>query len=148
MSTGERIRARRKELKLTMQDITNLTGVKSGSLSEIENDKYLPSVQTLIPLSRALSCSIDWILTGSVLPLESRKNEDENGGEVPEAESDLLAMYRILDERDKNDIFEFVNIKYKRSTGEGESLYSTYFDTKNMGRSEPDKDNNAVSGIA
>ena len=54
MTIGERIRLRRKELNLTMKDIYESENIKTGNLSELEHDKYLPSVQTLIALGRFL----------------------------------------------------------------------------------------------
>ena len=65
MSIGERIKQRRKELGLTLRDISAKTGISSGNLSEIENNKYLPSADKLISLCGVLDCSIDWILIGS-----------------------------------------------------------------------------------
>ena len=42
MTIGQRIRSRRKELNLTMKDIFERENIKTGNLSELENDKYLP----------------------------------------------------------------------------------------------------------
>ena len=73
MTIGQRIRSRRKELNLTMKDIFERENIKTGNLSELENDKYLPSVQTLIALGRVLECSIDWLLTGSEYQVAPRR---------------------------------------------------------------------------
>lgn len=61
---GQRIKERRKELRITQMQIQEQTSVTSGNLSCIENGKYLPSAVALMELSRVLDCSIDWILTG------------------------------------------------------------------------------------
>ena len=61
---GQRIKERRKELRITQTQIQEQTSVTSGNLSCIENGKYLPSAVALMELSRVLDCSIDWILTG------------------------------------------------------------------------------------
>lgn len=49
---------------MTQIDIQKATGISSGNLSDIENDKSMPSAAALISLSRELEVSIDWILTG------------------------------------------------------------------------------------
>lgn len=138
MTIGERLRSRRKELRLTLNDIFAQENIKTGNLSELENDKYLPSVQTLISLSRVLNCSIDWILTGKeYCNLESLNSEvliSDNhmicdGEPLTESEADLIAMYRLLDERDSQTIFDLARMKYEQGTGEKGSSYSTYTDT-------------------
>ena len=63
-SIGQRIKERRKELKITQTRIQQETSISSGNLSSIENGKYLPSAIALLELSKILNCSVDWILTG------------------------------------------------------------------------------------
>jgi len=138
MTIGERLRARRKELRLTMNDIFAQENIKTGNLSELENDKYLPSVQTLISLSRALNCSIDWLLTGKEnFASESLNSEfliSDNcmicdGVPLGETEKDLIAMCRLLDDRDRQTIFDIATMKYEQASGKKGSSYSTYTDT-------------------
>lgn len=61
---GSRLKEARKRKGLTQVDIQKATGISSGNLSDIENDKSMPSAAALISLSRELEVSIDWILTG------------------------------------------------------------------------------------
>lgn len=140
MTIGERIRTRRKELNLTMKTIFEQENIKTGNLSELENDKYLPSVQTLIALSRVLECSIDWILTGKeytssdskTLNIENLKFEQGllcDGSPLSNIEADLIAMFRLLPEEEREDIFDIVHLKYKRRIErKKESIYWTYFE--------------------
>ncbi len=104
MTVGERIRMRRKSLNLTMQAIFEQENIKTGNLSELEHDKYLPSVQTLIALSRILQCSIDWLLTGE----ENRPFTDE--------ETNLIAMYRLLPSNAREDMYAQVHCLYEKYT--------------------------------
>ena len=69
-SIGDRIKSRRKELKLTIKNIHETTGLSIGNISDMENNKYAPSTSSLIPLSKVLECSIDWILTGKNFEFE------------------------------------------------------------------------------
>lgn len=86
---GQRIKERRKELRITQTQIQEQTSVTSGNLSCIENGKYLPSAVSLIELSRVLDCSIDWILTG---------------------ESKITKNLDILDSKDKQLLNHFHNM--------------------------------------
>jgi transcriptional regulator with XRE-family HTH domain len=146
MTVGERIKARRNELKMTMKNVTAASGVKSGSLSEMENDKYLPSAQNLLALSRALNCSVDWLLTGK----EYRKSEGVplicDGVPLTESESDLIAMYRLIPDADKQTVFDITKLKYEQTTGEKVSIYSTYSDTKEPEKNGPENGGKAVNG--
>ncbi len=66
-SIGERIRKIRDVYKLTQIDIYNRAGISSGNLSDLENNKSLPSTKALLSLNREFGVSIDWILTGKGL---------------------------------------------------------------------------------
>ena len=59
---GARIRDLRKERKLTLADLTSLTGISLGTLSQIERDLVSPTVRTLFTLSSALDVSPAWLL--------------------------------------------------------------------------------------
>lgn len=124
MTIGQRIRNRRKELNLTMKDIFERENIKTGNLSELENDKYLPSVQTLISLGRALDCSIDWMLTGAEfhahrsesLDIRTLKVEQGlmcDGSPLLEDEADIIAMYRLLPALQQEELFDLTYFKYQ-----------------------------------
>lgn len=148
MTIGERIRTRRKELNLTMKAIFDQENIKTGNLSELENDKYLPSVQTLIALSRVLECSIDWILTGKeyvppdpeVLNIENLKTEQGllcDGSPLNNVEADLVAMYRLLPSYVQEDTFDQVFCLYRKYVErKRESIYWTYGEDEKGGPAE------------
>lgn len=104
---GQRIRKRRKELQLTIKDIKEATGLSIGNISDLENDKYAPSVAALIPLSIALSISIDWIVTGREFQLsENNIAERASGGgaardNLMPRDVELLAKFHQLGEREQ-----------------------------------------------
>lgn len=61
----------------------------------------------------------------------------------------LIAMYRLLGNREREDVFDFVNMKYEKATGEKESIYSTYFEEKKKyTKSSPIKDNESHTETA
>ena len=102
LSIGTRIKQRRKELGLKQLQIKELTGISSGNLSEIENNKILPSSLALIALSDALNCSIDWILTGK---------SHSNDFHLNERESRLLHDFRQLDRDEQDEILALLSLK-------------------------------------
>ena len=50
--------------KLSLQKLSNLTGIPISSIRDYENDKYDPPISKVLKLSIALKCSIIWIATG------------------------------------------------------------------------------------
>lgn len=107
-SIGDRIRSKRIANKMSMQELGNILGKSKGNISEYEKGKYEPSAQTIIALSRVFKVSADWILIGK----EYEHNSDEV---LSEQETNLLTMYRRLDERDKRDIYDNIYCKYHRA---------------------------------
>ena len=59
---GPQIRRRRRELDLTLARVAELTGLNVGYLSQVENDKASPSLETLASLADALDVPIAWFL--------------------------------------------------------------------------------------
>jgi transcriptional regulator with XRE-family HTH domain len=59
---GARIRRRRTERGLTLAAVAEATGLNIGYLSQVENDKASPSLETLAALATALDVPIAWFL--------------------------------------------------------------------------------------
>ena len=59
---GAQIRRRRRERELTLAGVAELTGLNVGYLSQLENDKASPSLETLAALADALDVPITWFL--------------------------------------------------------------------------------------
>jgi len=55
---GSILRARRKELGLTLDQVAERIGVTKGFLSEVEREKTSPSVASLLQICRALQMSV------------------------------------------------------------------------------------------
>ena len=55
---GGRIRRARKSRALTIQDVAKKSGLTAGYLSQIENNKALPSVAALFKIGNVLDCPI------------------------------------------------------------------------------------------
>ena len=110
---GKRIRHARKINNLSLTDVKDKTGLSTGNLSELENDKFAPSSNALIAFRQLFNVSIDWLLTGEP-PMTPPGNE--NIKEIPERldlddeEKELIEAYRTLDEERKRDIRGFINV--------------------------------------
>lgn len=63
-TTGKRLRAWRKSVPLKLMELSRLIKVSQGSLSDLENDKSLPSATTLANLSLYTDLNIYWLLNG------------------------------------------------------------------------------------
>lgn len=79
---GTRIAARRKELKMTQEDLAVKLGVSAQAVSKWENDISCPDISLLPKLVKALDITTDELLTGKtsnvqVVPEEKRKSLDE-----------------------------------------------------------------------
>jgi transcriptional regulator with XRE-family HTH domain len=63
---GERIRARRKEAKMTQAEVAALMGggAKRESVSQWETDAHSPSGENLLKLAHALGVTPDWLISG------------------------------------------------------------------------------------
>ena len=65
---GGRIRRRRGERGLTLARVAELTGLNIGYLSQVENDKASPSLETLAAIAGALDVPIAWFLLDTSSP--------------------------------------------------------------------------------
>jgi transcriptional regulator with XRE-family HTH domain len=66
---GAQVRRRRRELGRTLASVAEAAGLNVGYLSQIENDKASPSLETLAALADALDVPIAWfLLDQSVAP--------------------------------------------------------------------------------
>ena len=73
---GGTIRRRRRELNRTLAQVAADTGLNVGYLSQVENDKASPSLETLAALAAALDVPIAWfLLEESVAPRVIRAAE-------------------------------------------------------------------------
>ncbi len=64
ITVGGRLRYWRKFSALRLVDLAALISVSQGSLSDLENDKSLPSATTLTGLCKKTDMNICWLLTG------------------------------------------------------------------------------------
>ena len=74
---GQRIRKIRKEKKLSLEEISNMTGFDQGFLSGIEKNEIQPQLGTVIKLSKALDSAFGRLISGLGEKLYSITRKDE-----------------------------------------------------------------------
>ena len=62
---GERIKKRRAELDWTQDQLAQKAGISKSFLSDLENGKRSVSANNLLDIARALSVSLDYLMTGT-----------------------------------------------------------------------------------
>ncbi len=124
---GQRIKERRKELRITQMQIKDATGISTGNLSEIENGHILPSSAALINLSQILECSADYILFGESCNSGRKKISDIRNC----VEDDLIRYFRGISEDDQEEILMMAQMKYNRTQkSRKNSARSSHFETE------------------
>jgi transcriptional regulator with XRE-family HTH domain len=63
-NVGDRIKQRRLELGWTQDQICEKVGLSKSFFSELENGKRSVSAENLLEIARALSVSLDYLMTG------------------------------------------------------------------------------------
>lgn len=122
----ENIGCRIKELRgcnsLSLTKLAKSIGISPGNLSDIENNKNMPSTKAAILISEHFNVSLDWLLTGKGEMFLSSGNEPED---KQEDNSELLSLKKRYDqlERVYNDL--------KKSIDQSEKEYSL-LSTKNQ----------------
>ena len=124
---GSRVRDARKQKGLTMKQLHDMTGLSTGNICDIEKDRYTPSAAALLPLSKALDRSIEWILEGEDAVQNSEPLKCD-GVPLSMVEADLVAMFRDLKASEKEIAFQFVTMLYQRKTGGVASDFSGAFE--------------------
>jgi transcriptional regulator with XRE-family HTH domain len=75
---GALIRARRRQLQMTLQEICDAAGISLGYLSQVERDHATPSLGTLAQIARSLDVGMDYfIATPSIENAHTRDGERE-----------------------------------------------------------------------
>ncbi|MGL5436126.1 MAG: helix-turn-helix domain-containing protein [Lachnospiraceae bacterium] len=105
-NVGNRIKKRRKELRLTQTDIYQQCGVDSGTLSKIENGSRTPSVVIFYKIAQALKCDMEWLMTGF-------SSNSQTSFICPKEET-LLNGFRKISEEDQEELMYILEIKLRK----------------------------------
>lgn len=95
LSLGERLRARRKAVGKTMQQVAEATGLTVGFISQIERDISLPSLASLYQVARALDASVEMFV--SKVPERAHSAVSHTGERPTFAVGDTERTYEFLE---------------------------------------------------
>lgn len=103
----ERIKSRRLQLKLTLEDVANALGVNKSTIQRYESEsiKKLPT-DVVPPLAKVLKCS--------PLYLMGWEDLEDVPYTVTDQEKNLLEIYRGLDDKGQHTVDTVAQMEYER----------------------------------
>lgn len=93
---ARRIREKRKELDMTLEELAKETGLSKGHLSQIENGVKVPPISTLSKIAFSLQTSVGALVTGETPEVRSSKIEIgrvENRSPINNTEASPKSVY-------------------------------------------------------
>lgn len=90
---GERIREIRKKNQMNQTEFSNRVGVSQGTLSELEQNKYNPSLETVLAIIKEFNVNATWLLFGDMASEDDLK---EMAGELNQVENNLSTLESCL----------------------------------------------------
>lgn len=113
-SLGERIRLIRKTNRLNQVEFSSMIGISQGTLSELEQDKYNPSMETILSIHNAFKTNLSWLLLGENLEVADEQENKLFQSKLNEREIQLLELFERLTDYDKEEIVEIISLKINR----------------------------------
>ncbi|MBB6671258.1 helix-turn-helix transcriptional regulator [Cohnella nanjingensis] len=92
---------------MNQNEFSSRVGISQATLSELEQDKYKPSLEIIISIVNEFHTDISWIVFGTT----SSNNKVIGVNEVNEIESDLLMLFDKLKAVDQDEIIDFIKTK-------------------------------------
>ena len=136
-------------------------GLGNGTIKRWEEQS--PRLDKLVLVSEYLQVSLDYLVFGRSCS-ETSTNSDRDiavenlkksqgltcdGSPLEDEEADLVAMYRLLPDEQKEDVFDIVHLKYRKHVErKKESIYWTYHNGSSATKSGTAEDAEAQGGTA
>ncbi|MFN1149179.1 helix-turn-helix domain-containing protein [Serratia liquefaciens] len=106
---GHRVRSRRNQVGMTMEEVATVMGVSRVSISLWERGESSISAENLMKLSDTLQCSPIWIMTGE----ESAYTQGCPSSPIDTEDKIILGMLKLLPSVEKDRIIEEIQNKVK-----------------------------------
>lgn len=147
---GARILLRLKELGLKQADLCRETNLSTTAISQYCTEKRIPDTSSLYKISKVLHTSAEWLLTGENATIEDKTSEDIlcDGIPLDDIEIEIVAMYRTLDLRGREDLVDYLTMKYKKAIGRSESAYTGINSANDQTTEDSSAGGDLTSGIA
>lgn len=145
MSIFERVHELIKEQGLNVKQLERECGLANATIRRWETQT--PNIESVRKVAHRLNVTIDYLVNGG----SPNAPAVPSCGGVPlsSMEADLVAMFRLLPEEAKKEIFDLTHFKYTRlGDGEKESIFWTYFDGSDDEKSGPAESREARDGTA
>lgn len=107
----EKMKYIRKLDKLNQTEFSQIIGVSQGALSDLEKDKYKPSLETVVTLKEKFDVDLDWFLFDQCAIVS---NSERFNVRLNEIESNLISGFRRLNVEDKQEVEGILELKLKR----------------------------------
>ncbi|WP_425270961.1 helix-turn-helix domain-containing protein [Paenibacillus ferrarius] len=105
----------RKTNRLNQIEFSKLIGISQATLSEIEKDKYNPSIETVISIYKVFKTNLNWLIHGEMTNEENNVlNIDLFQTAVNEKELKVLELFNLLSESDMEEIMLYMEMKIGR----------------------------------
>jgi transcriptional regulator with XRE-family HTH domain len=98
---AERIKARRRQLKLSQSEVACIAGVSQMAISRYEVGEFEPVASVLAGIAYALQTTPDWLLGFPEAPHETS---------LTEAEREVLHLFRSKEPHRRSNILEIVRV--------------------------------------
>lgn len=127
MSIFDRVHSLIKERGLTVKQLERECDLANATIRRWETQT--PNIESVRRVAQRLNVPIDYLVNGGSLNANASGSLICDGVPLSQMEADMIAMFRLLPEAARKEIFDLVHFKYSRlEDGEKESIYSTYFD--------------------
>ncbi len=135
LKIGDRIKQIRKINNMTQAEFSKKINISQGTLSDIEKNKFNPSVKTILSIVNNFDISADWLLIGNKkdndkyenkivnLFMEKLSNIQKNEmnilnktvKEIIQSKKILNNFFTLLPKKDQEEIVSLLVIKYIKS---------------------------------
>lgn len=125
MSIYDRVQSLIKERGLSVKQLERECDLANATIRRWSTQT--PNIESVRRVAQTLNVSIDYLVNGDSPNTTEPPTCD--GVPLSQIEADMIAMFRLLPEAARKEVFDLVHFKYTRlEDGEKESIYSTYFD--------------------
>lgn len=141
MSIVDRIQLTVKERGSSLKQLERDCGIGNGTIRRWEEQS--PRLDILEKVANFLQVSLDYLVYG-----DSKLATSCDGTQLSQMEADLVAMFRLLDSRGRENGFDFIAMLYEKATGEKGSIYLTYIEDDLKQKSGPAMSHETQDGTA
>lgn len=108
---GERIREIRKKNEMNQIEFSNRIGVSQGTLSELEKNKYNPSLETILAMIKEFNLNATWLFFGD---MSNEGDREEMVKGLNQMENSLIDKFRKLSMNDQEEVLDIIDLKNAR----------------------------------